>query len=335
MVNSLSNSYGDRYNYRPATAEEAIKALKAKQDEISGKTKPADAEATGEKNAQTATQDQAKAAPERPRFNANLYTPQKLLNAQMEPLVKNTLNNGFDNLLKSMFPGMGGTDLNSLAQKSGANMSSMRMTYELNYQAISSMTSINGEDGSTSFSSQSTQFSFKMEISYIEASYGGKVDNPFASSGSKSPNDLMEKLKDYFSPEKTAARIVDFAASFFPNSKQFKEGGDTEEARNSFAEIMKSAIGKGFEQARSLLGKMPQAVEDGVKKTEDLTTKGIEDFIKNGLSNDKQNVYSSLQQYSVSIQASYSSTSVTYTQDGEKQAAPAPDAAAPTIDAQA
>ena len=50
-------------------------------------------------------------------------------------------------------------------------------------------------------------------------------------------------VPDYYSPEKTAGRIVNFALSFYT-------GGD----RTEFAEMVKDAVIKGFQEAGAALG---------------------------------------------------------------------------------
>lgn len=59
-------------------------------------------------------------------------------------------------------------------------------------------------------------------------------------------------VPDYYSPEKTAGRIVNFALSFY-------SGGD----RNEFAAMVKDAVMKGFQEAGAALGGYlpPQAQE--------------------------------------------------------------------------
>lgn len=132
-----------------------------------------------------------------------------------------------------------------------------------------------------------------------------------------SPDDVMKGMQDYFSPEATAGRIVDFATMFFPLSDEFKDGGDTEETRKAFSERMGKAIQKGFDDAIGTLGgNYSGTVGEGVDKTHELVFKGLDDFVKKGMKpgeeeKDKQNA---LQQFAFSFEMNYSSktTSVSY-----------------------
>lgn len=138
------------------------------------------------------------------------------------------------------------------------------------------------------------------------------------------PQDFLKSMQDYFSPEATSGRIVDFATAFFPLSDAFKKGGDTEEARKEFADMMGKAIQKGFDQALGTLGAVPKDTMDGINKTHELTFKGLDDFVKNGLNKDKQqnDVYQGLQEFAFSFEMNYSSKSVSvqnYNANGETQ----------------
>ena len=142
-----------------------------------------------------------------------------------------------------------------------------------------------------------------------------------------SPTDVLNGLQDYFSPEKTAGRIVDFATAFFPMSEAYKKGGDTEESRKEFAEMMRKAVNKGFDQAQGALGAVPKETQSGIDKTHELAMKGFDDFIKNGMNKDKQDngVYNNLTQFAMSFEMNYShkSTSVSgYGSRGQAQSTP-------------
>lgn len=130
------------------------------------------------------------------------------------------------------------------------------------------------------------------------------------------PGQVMNGLKDYFAPEATAGRIVDFATAFFPMSEAYKKGGDTPEAREQFGEMMRDAINKGFEQAMGSLGSIPKSTQDGIDKTHELAMNGMDDFIKNGMDKQKEEdgVYQNLTDFAFSFEMSYShkSASVSY-----------------------
>ncbi|MCL1999838.1 MAG: DUF5610 domain-containing protein [Planctomycetes bacterium] len=233
--------------------------------------------------------------------------------------------------------------------------------YEFNYSSMQYIA-----DAAGNFQYQETSFSLKFDLNYIKAAAGPSAkeianligtSSDFASlienlnqafqggqtqaAKAMKPEDFLASMKDYFSPEKTAGRIVDFATAFFPNSAAFKAKGDTEEARAEFAEMMKNAIQKGFDQAMGVLGKLPKAVQDDIDKTHELTFKGIDDFIKNGLNKQKQQegIFESLQQFALSFEMSYSQKTVSvtnglYTNTGQPQSL-AGQATQPALDTQA
>lgn len=214
-------------------------------------------------------------------------------------------------------------------------MGAINAQYELNYTSMQAVANAAG-----GFDYQEVTVNLKFDLNYIKAAagngdgaamadrIGGATDfaslmqalqgdqqqTAQAGSTGKSqfdPKDLLASMQDYFSPENTAGRIVDFATAFFPMSEAFKKGGDTEEARAQFAETMRAAVQKGFDQAAGILGKnLPKNVQEGIDKTHELTFKGFDDFVKNGLNKNKESngVYSGLQALAFSFQYSYSST---------------------------
>lgn len=145
---------------------------------------------------------------------------------------------------------------------------------------------------------------------------------------SMNSGDVLKGLQNYFSPEATAGRIVDFALAFFPMSDAYKKGGDTEESRKEFAEMMREAVNKGFDQAMGALGSVPKNTQDGIDKTHELAMKGFDDFIKNGMSKEKEDkgVYKNLTEFAFSFEMSYSQKTVSasgYDSRGQAQPAPA------------
>ncbi len=139
-----------------------------------------------------------------------------------------------------------------------------------------------------------------------------------------SNGNLAQSMKDYFSPEATAGRILDFATAFFPASEAFKEGGDTEEARKKFADMMGKAIQKGFDQAMGSLGTVPDATQKGIDKTHELVFKGLDDFVKNGMKEEKKDTYNALQDLAFNYEASVTrkKVSVSYGQPSQAAATP-------------
>ncbi len=141
------------------------------------------------------------------------------------------------------------------------------------------------------------------------------------------PDQILNGLQDYFSPENTAGRIVDFATAFFPMSEAYKKYGDTEEARKEFGEMMRGAIDKGFSQAMGALGSVPKNTQEGIDKTHELAMKGLDDFIKNGVKKEKEQQQDNLRGYamSVGIEMSYSQKTVSvsgYGANGQAQTSP-------------
>ena len=91
----------------------------------------------------------------------------------------------------------------------------------------------------------------------------------------------MDRLAEFFSPEKTAQRILDFAlARYAP------EGEDTEEARRAFADTIGGAIQKGFDEAQSILGELEESIQQGIDRTHELVFDGLADFVASGLPED-------------------------------------------------
>lgn len=156
--------------------------------------------------------------------------------------------------------------------------------FEVNYQVFNSMNSINGEK-----SFQET-FSFKASYEFLQMASGQETPQPeMAESAEQLPSqdDALTKLQEYFSPENTAQRILDMAISFFPLSKIGQTEGNTETARQSFADFIGGAINTGFQMARDTLGALPDDIEAGIDKTHSLVFAGLEDFVKNGLDPEK------------------------------------------------
>ena len=166
--------------------------------------------------------------------------------------------------------GLGGAS----GSTNGATMMSISASFEISY---SSMVAVAGENG---MSMQETSFSLKGSFEFMGiggmASNGSSV-NPFDFFSGKNENadeadeanasDPFAQFMEYFSPEKTADRILDFSLGFFGNSQQYKEGGNTEESRQSFADIIGAAIQKGFDQALGTLGKLPDKTQEEVDET--------------------------------------------------------------------
>ena len=165
-----------------------------------------------------------------------------------------------------------------------ATMMSFSASFEISY---SSMVAVAGENGMTM---QSTSFNLKgsFEFMGIGSNLSGIGDSfdPFSflsgNTDEVGKNDPMAKLKEYFSPEATADRILDFSLGFFGNSKQYKEDGNTEESRQNFADVIGAAIQKGFDQALGILGNLPSETQDEVDETHTRVFDGLDNFVKTG-----------------------------------------------------
>ncbi|MFH0911931.1 MAG: DUF5610 domain-containing protein [Planctomycetota bacterium] len=214
------------------------------------------------------------------------------------------LQNALDNLLSRAF---GGLDSVELSPDASYSLQYTRAQFEVNYQSISAMSNAQG------VSVQGARFSFKASFEFLQLASGGEPIQTEAASG----QDLLDKLMDLFSPEKTAQRILDFAlAQYAP------QGADTEESRSAFADWIGDAIQKGFDQALSLLGFLPEEIQAGVDKTHELVFQGLEDFVKQGLPADQAQRTSAIQAYAqawqLSVELEYSSFGIwSYNSDGQ------------------
>lgn len=95
------------------------------------------------------------------------------------------------------------------------------------------------------------------------------------------PDDASaSKLLEFFSPEKTAERIVGFAASFF-NSYAANHADESEEDQLAgFTNLISTAIEEGFGKARDVLGDLSgeDEVAQNINRTFSLVTEKIEEF---------------------------------------------------------
>ncbi len=194
-----------------------------------------------------------------------------------------------DKLNQMLLEGVG---LGNLSEATaGTSMMSFSASFEISY---SSMIAVAGENGMTM---QETSFSLKGSFEFMgigSAANFGDSFNPFDflsglngtdsadASDETEATDPFAQLQEYFSPEATADRILDFSLGFFGNSQQYKEGGNTEEARSNFADIIGKAIQKGFDQAMGILGKLPDETQEEVDETHSLVFDGLDNFVKTG-----------------------------------------------------
>jgi hypothetical protein len=119
----------------------------------------------------------------------------------------------------------------------------------------------------------------KMKGAIVDALTGNKNEQdggPSASAALKDPRAFDETkaipgLPDYWSADKTAQRIVDFATSFL---SQFTGSSD------KFVGMIKNAIDKGFSQAKDIFGNMPSAIDSLTAKTHALVMDKIDQWAK-------------------------------------------------------
>lgn len=198
---------------------------------------------------------------------------------------------GLPDMLKEM--GIDGIQLSPDATRS---LQYSKAQFEMNYQTMKSVNSANG------FETRELAFSFSASFEFLQNISGGspvaRGETPETTDGGESAQtesagaestgetDLLAKLKEFFSPEKTAQRILDFALHFFPMSSYGKEG-NTEDTRQNFSDFIGKAIQTGFDQAFQILGTIPGEVKSTADKTHDLVFQGLDNFVKNGLSPEK------------------------------------------------
>ena len=250
------------------------------------------------------------------------------------------LQNGFTNQLLEAL-GLGSLNESGKGVDFGG-MSAVGISAQYSLNIATTMSVMNA-DGSMS---QST-FNFSLEASFdylgiasgkgsgansLASLFGGKNTDEAAGTG----NSMMDKLREMFSPEATAQRILDFSLSFFGRSSMFKEAGDTDEARASFADYIGAAIQKGFDQALGILGKgLPTQTANEIDKTHELVFDGLDDFVNRREVNTRKNsdnaaasdaangskdaLYGNLQYFASSLAVNYSSTTTYYSADEVRQ----------------
>lgn len=89
----------------------------------------------------------------------------------------------------------------------------------------------------------------------------------------------LEKLKDYFSPEKTADRIVTFATSFMDAFSSIHPEMAKSDRMSGFRDLIEGAITDGFDQATGLLGDdLPDEVKSVLDETRALITQKLDEY---------------------------------------------------------
>jgi hypothetical protein len=89
------------------------------------------------------------------------------------------------------------------------------------------------------------------------------------------------KIPDYWNAENTSQRIVDFALQFYD---AFKGAGE------DFLKMIKDAIDKGFDEAKEMLGDLPDPVSKLVSDTHDLVMQKLDTWAEEkGIQINKEN----------------------------------------------
>lgn len=122
-------------------------------------------------------------------------------------------------------------------------------------------------------------------INHIEKTYGVQVDGTFGGFFVEHETAIDEPvdesaLEDYFSPEKTADRIVTFATNFLDAYlDNHNDETDREGTLAEFRELIEGAIDKGFDQAREMLGASLNEVGEGyLQETRGIITVKLDDY---------------------------------------------------------
>jgi len=153
----------------------------------------------------------------------------------------------------------------------------IRASFEVNLRAITYVRSAEGE------ATRELSFSVSGGVEFLHRSTGAEPE-----ALEVDPEDPLAFLDDFFGPDKTAGRILDFALGGFIHSDAFAQGGDTEKARAAFAELIGEAIRQGIAEARSMFGDLfggavTAKTTEEVLRTEELVAEGLDGFVRHGL----------------------------------------------------
>ncbi|RJP31160.1 MAG: hypothetical protein C4527_08355 [Candidatus Omnitrophota bacterium] len=94
-----------------------------------------------------------------------------------------------------------------------------------------------------------------------------------------------QELLDFFGPEKTAERILNFTTSFFDSYQANHQDVSRDENVNQFTILIGDAIRKGFQEAEKILGDFNQLgkVGEKIKETYQTVLKGLENYRRENL----------------------------------------------------
>jgi|GEM_PF-5025545 len=177
----------------------------------------------------------------------------------------------------------------------------------------SAMLEVQLENGETGMRQFDVSVSMGYEYMGVSAGYGPDFQ-PFSNAGAmqfggpeqaeQMMADPLAYMREMYSPENTAGRILNFSLGNFERSSFYRADGDTEGARTEFADYIGKAIQKGFDQALEILGPLPEQTNNEIDQTHTLVFDGLEDFKVNGLPKDEaqQQIYDGVMQYSAQVE---------------------------------
>lgn len=142
------------------------------------------------------------------------------------------------------------------------------------------------------------EVNLQMTQSVIGVAVGGSgqdLDSLLNDALSKLPDDIKDKIsgffggfgKDvgtdsfasFFTPDKVANRIADFALGGYGTYGGSAGQEDTVENRQRYADYILPAIDKGYNEALAILGKLPDKVSGELQQTRDLIQQRFDNFI--------------------------------------------------------
>lgn len=89
--------------------------------------------------------------------------------------------------------------------------------------------------------------------------------------------DFLGKLREFFSPERTAQRIFGFATKHYGQGSF--AGEDSEELRARYRDFILPSIEQGFAEARGIMGALPEEVDAEVDRTFALIREAFNKFV--------------------------------------------------------
>lgn len=92
-------------------------------------------------------------------------------------------------------------------------------------------------------------------------------------------NTLLEKLREYFSPANTAARIFEFSLRHYGSREGSFHGEDTEALRGRYRDYIMPAIERGIEEGLAAFGELPEELVAEVEQTRELILSRYDAFV--------------------------------------------------------